>query len=403
MEVYSRRQFIEFLAAAGAGAAALGVAGCASGGQASSAASSASGAGSSAGASSSSASAASASASSASSAEVTLTDAAGRTVTMPTTINKVYCAIPTAEALAFALAPEKMVGVVNEISDNTKKYVPATEGLPVLGGWMGQVATANMEAIISAAPDLILYCYGSSSANADVSNYASAADQIQSDAGVPVYVFDGNLAKTPEAFRTVGKLLGVPDRGEELAAYVEDKLEAVAAAVAKVPADEVVTCYYAEGEGGLATDPAGSSHTQVIDWCNVDNIAVVDGFAGPKGQGMIEVSMEEVISWNPQMILVAGSTPANYDLITTDSAWAEIDAVKNGKVYQTPIVPFGWFDRPPNTMRVLGCQWFANLVYPDYYKADARADIKEFFELFYGSKIDDEGIDAILAPNPTLA
>ena len=177
-----------------------------------------------------------------------------------------------------------------------KKYVPAVEGLPVLGGWMGQVATANMEAIINAAPDVILYCYGSASTNTDLSKYASAADQIQSDSNVPVYVFDGNLAKTAEAFRTVGEILGVSERGEELASYVEEKMKAVEDAVAKVPASEIVTCYYVEGQGGLATDPAGSTHTQVIDFCRVDNIAIVDGFAGPKGQSMIEVSMEEVIS-----------------------------------------------------------------------------------------------------------
>ena len=65
--------------------------------------------------------------------------------------------------------------------------------------------------------------------------------------------------------------------------------------------------------------------------------------------------------------------------------------------------PFGWFDRPPNTMRVLGCQWFANLVYPDYYKADVREEIKKYFDLFYGSTITDDEIDAILSPNPKLA
>ena len=383
MKNYSRRQFLGGLFVVGVGAAAFGITGCSS--------------------SQSSSTSTSASAGSGQATEVTLTDAAGRTVTLPTTINKVYCAIPTAEALTFALAPEKMVGVVNEFSEQAKKYVPAVEGLPVLGGWMGQVATANMEAIINAAPDGILYCSGSARTNTDLSKYASAADQIQSDSNVPVYVFDGNLAKTAEAFRTVGEILGVSERGEELASYVEEKMKAVEDAVAKVPASEIVTCYYAEGQGGLATDPAGSTHTQVIDFCRVDNIAIVDGFAGPKGQGMIEVSMDEVISWNPQMILVSGSTPANYELIKTDSAWAEIDAVKNDKIYQTPIVPFGWFDRPPNTMRVLGCQWFANLVYPDYYKADVREEIKKYFDLFYGSTITDDEIDAILSPNPKLA
>lgn len=334
----------------------------------------------------------------------TYVDDADRSVTIPATVERVYCAIPTAQAAVVALTPEKLVGWVNEVSDAAKKYLPeSTHNLPVLGGWMGQVQTANIEAIINAKPDLILYCYGTSTVNEDTSTYVNAADTIQNDTGIPVYVFKGNLNLISEKYRTLGEILGVSDRGEQLAAYAKQKLKAVGDAVAKVPGDKVVTCYYAEGKGGLATDPSGSMHTEVIDYCNVKNVAVVDGFMGAKGQGMIEVSMESVIKWNPQMILVSGTKPDNYELIKTSPSWQDIDAVKNGAVYQTPIIPFGWFDRPPNMTRIMGIQWFANLVYPDYYTANVRTDMKEYFKLFYNATITDDDVDTILAPNPKLA
>ena len=72
MKNYSRRQFLGGLFVVGVGAAAFGITGCSS--------------------SQSSSTSTSASAGSGQATEVTLTDAAGRTVTLPTTINKVYCA-----------------------------------------------------------------------------------------------------------------------------------------------------------------------------------------------------------------------------------------------------------------------------------------------------------------------
>jgi len=390
----TRREFAGLLVTIGAAGAVASITGC-------------SGSGSSAAGSTSTASASASTivgTLSADGTERTLTDDAGRTVTVPAEIDKIYCAIPTSEAMAVTLAPEKLVGWVNQPSDAMLKYLPASmASLPVLGGWMGQQVTANMEAIINANPDVILYSYGSNSTDTDVSTYAQYADQIASDSGKPCIVFDGNLNKLADNYRWLGQVIGVQERSEKLAAYVEEKLAAVAEAVAKVPASEIVTCYYAEGQGGLATDQSGSTHTQVIDFCNVKNVAVVDGFAGAKGQGMIEVSMESVIGWNPQVILVSGSTPANYASIKDGDSWKDIQAVKDGKIYQTPIIPFGWFDRPPNATRVLGCQWFAGLIYPKYYTADVREDIKDYFDLFYNVNITDAEIDTILSPNPVLA
>ena len=44
--------------------------------------------------------------------------------------------------------------------------------------------------------------------------------------------------------------------------------------------------------------------------------------------------------------------------IMNNAQWADIQAVKDGKVYTTPAIPFNWFDRPPNVMRLLGIEWF---------------------------------------------
>lgn len=333
----------------------------------------------------------------------TLVDAAGRSVTIPKAadIKKVYCAIPTSQAFVVTLCPEKLVGWVSEVPEGKLKFLPEyLAKLPVLGGWMGAQETANIEAIINAAPDIILYCYGSNDVSDDMTPYADAAQSIQDRCGKPTVVYNGRLSNIPANYRFLGKLLGCEERGEEMAKYCEKKLDAVAKAVAKVPADKVMTCYYAEGKAGLNTDPAQSGHTEVIDFCNVKNIAITDGFAGPNGQGMIGVDMESVLNWNPQIILCGPQNADLPELIKTSESWAKIDAVKNGRVYKAPAIPFGWFDRPPDATRVLGCQWFANLVYPEYYNVDIVADIKEYFKLAYNVDLKDGQLANILKPNP---
>ena len=82
-----------------------------------------------------------------------ITDMAGRQVTIPTKINTVYCAVPTAEPMLYSLAPEKLAAWVNAPSNDVKKYLSdRAKNLPVLGGWMGEKSTANLEEIAKLAP-----------------------------------------------------------------------------------------------------------------------------------------------------------------------------------------------------------------------------------------------------------
>ncbi|MFZ3129663.1 MAG: ABC transporter substrate-binding protein, partial [Desulfosporosinus sp.] len=115
-------------------------------------------------------------------------------------------------------------------------------------------------------------------------------------------------------------------------------------------------------------------------------------------QGMSPVSMEQVLAWNPDLILVSSSTGGdkNYQTILNDPAWSKIKAVKDKKVYITPLLPFGWFDRPPNIMRVLGTEWLSNLLYPEYVKIDLNKETKDFFKLFFNMDLSDQQVNELL-------
>lgn len=322
----------------------------------------------------------------------TVTDAAGRSVEIPTTINTVYCAVPTAEPMVYSLAPDKLAAWVNAPSDAIKPFLTEkARALPAVGGWMGEKSTANMEEIIKLSPDLIVVMT-STGIN---TNGKQLAQTIQSKTGRPVVLMDSSLDKTAATYRELGDWLGVKDRAEKLAAYSEKTFTDVAAQAAKVPADKKVSVYYAEGATGLTTDPSGSDHTQVIDFVGGKNVADVEMKAG---QGMTPVSLEQVATWNPDVILVSpwsGGADA-YKLITTDSKWAELSAVKNHRVYVVPAIPFNWTDRPPSAARVIGVQWLGNLLYPDQVGLDIKAQVKDFYSTFYNVELTDAQVSTVL-------
>lgn len=319
-----------------------------------------------------------------------ITDMAGRTVTIPTEVDSVYCAVPTGEAMVATLSPEKIIGWVNEPSAAAMEYLPENlASMPVIGGWMGQQVTANMEDIITLDPDIIIYVGTDGSLGND-----DVPDQIQKETGIPVVCASSALERTAEVYRTLGDWIGEAERGEELATYYETKLADVVEKIDAIPDSERPRVYYAENSDGLATDPAGSSHTEVLDYCKVTNVADVEM---KSGQGRTEVSIEQVIAWDPELILChSGFVLA--DDITSNPQWADIQAVKDGEVYTTPAVPFNWFDRPPNVMRLMGIQWFATVCYPDI-DIDINQETKDFYKLFYKMDLSDEQVESLLNQN----
>jgi iron complex transport system substrate-binding protein len=324
----------------------------------------------------------------------TVTDMAGRQLTIPATIRSVYSTSPMGDILMYTLAPQRAAGVsVRRSADEQRFLLDSYAALPVLGGWYGKDTTGNPEVIIKAKPDIVLSM--GQHANLDL----SAVERRQSQLGLPVVMVGGELTRLDLIYRFVGALIGEEERAEVLASYCRRTLDEVGAAVATIPREERLRVYYAEGLNGLETDPQGSEHSEVLELAGGINAAVVPLV---RGFGRATVSFEQLLVWNPQRIIVAldrgyADGAGNYARVTTDPSWSTVDAVRNGKVYQIPSLPNGWFDRPPSANRVIGLIWLTNLLYPEYYPIDIRAKTREFYTLFYHKTLNDAELAEVLA------
>ena len=109
----------------------------------------------------------------------------------------------------------------------------------------------------------------------------------------------------------------------------------------------------------------------------------------------VQVSIEQVISWNPDIIIT--NDQEFYDSVYSDSNWANINAVKNKEVYVSPQSPFKWFDRPVGANMIIGVPWTAKVIYPDDYKdIDMVSATKEFYSNFYHFDLSDDDAKQLL-------
>lgn len=318
----------------------------------------------------------------------TIVDMAGREHSIPAQIDKVFSTSPVGTILLYTIDPKLLIGWNYELRPGEKEYIlPEYQSLPNLGGWYAK-ATCNTEELLKIHPDIII------SMGAFNETTISQADKIQQQVGIPVIIMDGELDKLADVYDFAGKLLNNEKATKELAAYCRETVKDVHAKAEKITEDQGVRVYYAEGAEGLETDPKGSSHTEVLDMAGGVNVADV-GMKG--GMGMTPVSLEQILSWNPDVILSWNDTQGGYySKIQNDSKWASIAAVKNHKVYAVPSGPFNWFDRPPSINRILGLKWLGNLLYPDVYKYDMDKETREFYKKFYHYDLSDEELDSLL-------
>jgi iron complex transport system substrate-binding protein len=310
------------------------------------------------------------------------TDSAGRNITVPAKIERVYAAGPPASVMVYALAPDKLIGWTRALKPDERAFLPDLyANLPELGRLTGRGNTANVEVVLKHRPDVIV------DAGSVAATYSSLADRVQEQTRIPYILLDGTLAKTAQTFRALGRLLGEEARAEVLAGYVEKSLSEIEQKISAVPLDKRPRVYYGRGPDGLQTGLEGSINVEALEFLGAHNVAVEPERRG----GLATVSLEQVLHWDPDVIVTVD--PHFRAALLTDPRWASVSAVRNKRIHLSPHLPFGWFDFPPGPNRLIGLQWLAKALYPDLFDYDLRARAMAFYRLFYHREPTAEQLD----------
>ncbi|MDR1524978.1 MAG: ABC transporter substrate-binding protein [Tannerella sp.] len=321
-----------------------------------------------------------------------VTDMAGRRVGIPEKVDRVFTD-RFLSLVAFALDPAMTCNATFRVSEAGRKYIsemyyvnkPLTEN--------------NEEELLKLRPDVILLSFQDEASR-------EAAGRMQAKLRIPVLLVKFGITDYRDAYGFLGQTLGRQATAGRIIDFLDKYLLPLHEQTGKIPAGKRPSVYYAEGSRGLNTEAAGSLHSQVIDYLHARNVATV---TTGSIHGMAAVTAEQVLMWNPDVIIVWSGFPSGAGLpqeakkekstrehILTDPVWQQTGAVANKQVYQVPSQPFGWIDRPPSVNCVPGVLWLAHRLFPEICTFDLNTALKECFRLFYHVEITDQDIKYLL-------
>ncbi len=309
-------------------------------------------------------------------------DMAGRSVVVPTKIDSVFSTNPIGTIFLYTLAPEKMVAWNFKPNDAELEFIAKEQqSLPAFG----QDSRVNYEAVLTANPDVVLVYFQNVN-----DKLFSDIEALEKALSKPVVAIKGQLVDADETYEFLGNLLGVEKEAKKRAEYVRGIFENN-----NVNANKV-SVYFGDGIVSLDTIPKGSPSSQELDLAGVVNVADVT-FGS---QSRVSISPEQIIAWNPDIVLVNGEPKENVSQnaavedFVTNPMYKDLKAVQEGRVYGVPKTPFSWVGRPIGVNRLIGVQWIEHLAYGTSDK-DFIKTVKEFYELFYHVKLTDENIEKL--------
>ncbi len=295
---------------------------------------------------------------------VTVTDQLGREVTIEKEPEKIVSGYYISTSLLIALGQQdKLVGIEAK-ADSRPIYSLAAKELLELPD-VGTAKEFNLEGCAALSPDLVIL-------PAKLKDSIPALEEL----GITVIAVNPEDEKLlDEAIDLLGKVTGSSEKAEELKAFNEKLLSDIDTALSDV---EKQTVYLSSNSSFLAAAGADMYQNTLIENAGGTNVA-----AELEGNSWADVSYEQILAWNPQVIVIASDADYTVDDVLADTNIAEVDAVKNKKVYQLPDDFESWDSPVPSG--VLGTAWLANALYPEKYSADdLKNTVTEFYETFYG-------------------
>ncbi len=319
-------------------------------------------------------------------ADRTVTDQLGRQVTLPDTVNRVVVLQhQSLDILVQLNANDKIVGVLSSwkkhLGPNFERFIPKIATLPE----PGDLTSVNIESLIAAKPDVVI-----------VTNYAPQ-DMIAKieQAKIPVVAISlreyvpgqadkvNPSVKDEEQMYTVGLKQAVTLIGEVVNRSHEAKAlnDWVFSHRAKVLAFKnqwkgaQTRTYVANPD--LYTYGSGKFVGVMMNDVNANNVAA------SAIKGWKQVSMEQVLTWNPQVIFVQNRFPQVIEAIKNDPKFKPIDAMKNDHLYLMPEYVKAWGYPTPEAMG-LGELWLGKKLYPSLYQHfDMDKLAQEYYQRFY--------------------
>ena len=305
---------------------------------------------------------------------ITVVDSLGRKVLVPGKIERLISLEPEVTRIIVALgAGERLVGIDFFLRNHDRLFrlvFPPSERLPVVSN---QGQDLNYEEAIRLRPDLII---------SSPSEFGMA-EAIERKMSVPVAALAsmGKFRDLLAEIETLGRILGQEERAAELASFFVSRMEAVRGIDSDRAADAGPGVYLSFW-GSLLRTPVSY---EPVDAAGGKNLAagLLPSYLGTTAA---TVSIEQILLWDPEVILVQGNYPPAERQVTVegilrDPRLASLRAVRTGRVHYT----FGfWYWWDP-ALVLVETAYLARLFHPaSFPDFDLTREGDAVFKEFYG-------------------
>ena len=294
---------------------------------------------------------------------LTVTDQAGRKVTIETEPQRIITAYYITSSLLIALdLDERIVGIEN----NPEKRAIYGLSAPKLLD-LSQIGTAkelDTEAVMALEPDLLVLPM-------KLKNTVPTLEQL----GLTVLLVD---PEDQQRLNGMIQLVGQATNRNELATKLLDWISKQQQFLTETLQDvETPTVYLAGNSSMLKTAGDAMYQADMIRLAGGSNVAgaIEDTY-------WAEIDYEQLLVWNPEYIILAAEATYTVEDVLNDPNLADCKAVVNGNVYRLPNQAEAWDSPVPGS--ILGAFWLANILHPEQLnEAESIASMNEFYETFY--------------------
>lgn len=316
-----------------------------------------------------------------------VTDQLGREVTIPDRVDRVVVLQhQTLNLLVQLDATSTMVGILGnwkqQLGEGYERLVPQLKTIPALG----DLTHVDLEKLVALHPQVVF-----------VTNYApkEMIDQIQ-NLGIAVIAIslrsgddqqqsklNPELQNEDQAYNQglkdgiwlIGNVVNHQQQAEALIKATFDERQQTADRLKAIPPDQRIRAYMANPD--LTTYGSGKYTGLMMAHAGALNVAAASV------KGYKQVSMEQIIAWDPQVIFVQDRYPRVIDEINQQPAWQAVDAVKHHRVYLMPEYAKAWGYPMPEAL-ALGELWMAKKLYPEKFSdVDMQKKADSWYQRFY--------------------
>ena len=325
---------------------------------------------------------------------MTVTDMAGRVLTVPDPVNHVICSGPGALRLLTYLGGQDLIVAVDDIETRRRRFDarpyalanPEFKKYPVFGEFRGFDHPERILAL-EKQPQVIFKTYAT---------LGHDPVELQEKTGIPTVVLEyGNLGNYRKQFsqslRVMGTVVGKRERAEKVIEFFDAAINDLASRTGDVHKSEKKACFV----GGIAyKGPHGFGSTEPsyppFILVNADNVAYEESMIG-RSSRQVTVAKEKLLEWDPEVLFLDLSTlqlegeASGYWEILNDPALKALSAVREKKVYG--VLPYNWYTINYGSI-MANAYFIGSILYPERFQdVDPVAKAEEIYQYLVGKPV----------------